>query len=168
MTARRWIKPRGVFIDAQNIRTRGADVPDSTRAAANQAGLFCYRELGTGATIITCMLLRLDTLVTTTTSPSYASLFERGSGDRPKGEPLETAPNQRTPAEEAKTTSNIVYVTVVMLPFVNDVFQSLGVGLDELRLKERPRNADHFSHCASHLPHLFSWSQHYFFPVFQF
>ena len=125
MTARRWIKPRGVFIDAQNVGTRGADVPDSTRAAANQAGLSCYRELGTGATIITCMLLRLDTLVTTTTSPSYASLFERGPGYRSKGEPLGTAPSQSAPAEEAKTTSNIIYVTVVMLPLVDDVFLSL-------------------------------------------
>lgn len=132
MTARRWIKPRGVFINAQNVRPWRADVPDSTRAAANQVRLSCYRELGTGATIITCMLLRLDTLVTTTTSPGYASLFERGPGDRSKGEPLETAPSQCTPAEEAKTASNIVYVTVVMLPLVNDIFQSLSVGLDEL------------------------------------
>lgn len=93
MTARHWVKPRGVFINAQNVGPRRANIPDSTRAAANQVRLSCYRELGTGATIIACMLLRLDTLVTTTTSPSYASLFERGPGDRPKGEPLETAPS---------------------------------------------------------------------------
>ena len=126
------IKPRVVFIDAKNIRSGGTDIPDLIGPAANQVRLLCYRELGTGATIITCMLLRRDTLVTTADPPSYASLFEGRSVDRSEGEPLETANCQRQPPEESNLAGNIIYVTVVMLPFMDDIFQRLRIGLDKL------------------------------------
>lgn len=131
MTASRRIKPRIIFINAQNERPGGTDIPDSTGAAASQAWLLNYGELGPGATIITCMLLRLDALITTATSPGYASLFERWPGDRSKGKPLETAPCQLAPAEESQLARNIIHITVVVLPLVDNILQSFGIGLNQ-------------------------------------
>lgn len=127
MTTTRRIKPRIIFTNAKDAWTRGTDIPNLTGAAANQVRLLCYRELGTGATIITCMLLRRDALVTTTDPPGYASLFEGRPVDRTKGEPLESANRQRQPPEHANIAGNIIYVTVVVLPFMNDIFKRFGI-----------------------------------------
>lgn len=136
MAATSGIEPRVVFIDAENGGPGGTDIPDLAGAAANQVRLLSYRELGTGATIVTRMLLRRDTLVTTADPPSYASLFEGRSVDRSEGEPLETANCQRQPPEHANLAGNIVYVTVVMLPLMDDIFKRLGIGLDQLGFEE--------------------------------
>lgn len=110
-----------MLINAKDGRPGRADIPDLIGPAANQVRLSYYGELGTGATIITCMLLRWDAFITTTDPPGYASLFEGRPADRSKSEPLESGNRQRQPTSDADLSGNIIYVTVVMLPFRDDI-----------------------------------------------